>query len=702
MGGLFFKKDSLTKTCQCFIRYLIVLYAICLDSCDKKSNNNILFNADQLTKVNVEKVNLRSEASPGIFTITSPNAMLTFRPVQGVWDLNQFIFVDCKVENLSNNTQLVELLLNEDSWAMGGVYIGPGEKKIVRSVIMRQKFSQKQLSQFPGMNGLPDGSIKLWWQSYEPDSIKAISLFFPLSKSGDRIKVGSVFVTGKFKVLTDEEYQAFLPIIDKFGQYIHKDWPGKIKNIEDLFLCDKNEIDDLNANPGYAEMSIYGGWKNGPKLKATGHFRVEKYQRRWTFVDPEGYLFWSHGIDCVQMESATPVEGREKLFSYLPDSIGVFRDFISREKVGSTYTPEFTACTNTNMIKFVNFYGMNLKRKWGNDYQTKFVNRTLQRLKSWEINTIANWSSQAIYGQHQIPYFISVNTAQERMLNDPFDPNFKKAIEDQLIRFNRDALNDPWCIGIFVDNEIHWGNEQFLGSLVLTTNKYPFAKKSMVNYLKKKYKLLSALNQTWESDFKSWNELIENTELFTNAKDDIRLISGLVAKKYFRQCKNALKEVAPEKLYLGCRFDFHFYPEKDTLAREWVIPYAEKYADVVSFNRYNYSCNTMKPGETMDFPIIIGEFHVGALDRGLPHGGLRQTTNQKERAFIYKNFLLQAIKNPYVIGVGWFQYLDQPYTGRFDGENYQIGFLSVGDCPYEELIKSAREVGRSMYSLRFR
>ena len=83
----------------------------------------------------------------------------------------------------------------------------------------------------------------------------------------------------------------------------------------------------------------------------------------------------------------------------------------------------------------------------------------------------------------------------------------------------------------------------------------------MVNYLKKKYKLLPALNQTWESDFKSWDELIENTELFTNAKDDIRLISGLVAEKYFRQCKDALK-VAPEKLYLGCRFDFHFYPEK--------------------------------------------------------------------------------------------------------------------------------------------
>jgi hypothetical protein len=152
---------------------------------------------------------------------------------------------------------------------------------------------------------------------------------------------------------------------------------------------------------------------------------------------------------------------------------------------------------------------------------------------------------------------------------------------------------------------------------------------------------------------------------------------------------------------MGCRFDFHFYPDADNYSRDWIISHGGKYADIVSFNRYNYSCNTMKPVDGMDFPIILGEFHLGALDRGLPHSGLRQSTNQQERALVYKNFLMQAVNNPYIVGVGWFQYLDQPYTGRNDGENYQIGFITVGDYPNQEIVESARQVGLNMYKERY-
>ncbi|MEI3004161.1 MAG: hypothetical protein V8T87_06005 [Victivallales bacterium] len=40
--------------------------------------------------------------------------------------------------------------------------------------------------------------------------------------------------------------------------------------------------------------------KNGPKLKATGYFRVLRYQGKWWLVDPEGRLFWSTGIDVLR------------------------------------------------------------------------------------------------------------------------------------------------------------------------------------------------------------------------------------------------------------------------------------------------------------------------------------------------------------------------------------------------------------------
>lgn len=317
------------------------------------------------------------------------------------------------------------------------------------------------------------------------------------------------------------------------------------------------------------------------------------------------------------------------------------------------------------------------------------------------MNTIANWSDSSVYSKREIPYLISVNTAQSRMLTDVFDPAFQSLIENQLTASYSSSLDDPWCIGIFVDNEITWGNETTIGTNVMTTERYPFAKKFMIETLKKKYNNISVLNKAWGSSFSTWEALTKNNDQFAGAKEDLKIMSDFFADEYFSKCKTAIKQVAPNKLYLGCRFDFHFYPDEDNLSRDWVIAHGGKFADIVSFNRYNYSCNTMKPVDEMDFPIILGEFHVGALDRGLPHSGLRHAANQQERALIYKNFLLQAASNPYIVGVGWFQYLDQPYTGRNDGENYQIGFITVGDYPNHEIVESAREVGRNMYQLRF-
>jgi agarase len=49
------------------------------------------------------------------------------------------------------------------------------------------------------------------------------------------------------------------------------------------------------------------------------------------------------------------------------------------------------------------------------------------------------------------------------------------------------------------------------------------------------------------------------------------------------------------------------------------------------------------------------------------------------------------------VGVHWFQYIDEPLTGRFDGENYNIGFVDVTDTPYPELRDAARRVNNTIY-----
>lgn len=80
-------------------------------------------------------------------------------------------------------------------------------------------------------------------------------------------------------------------------------------------------------------------------------------------------------------------------------------------------------------------------------------------------------------------------------------------------------------------------------------------------------------------------------------------------------------------------------------------------------------------------PIIVGEFHFGVPGRGLA-AGLVQVCDQTERGIAYRSYVEQAAAFPAFIGASWFQWTDQPSTGRMDGENYNIGLVDVTDRTY--------------------
>ena len=104
----------------------------------------------------------------------------------------------------------------------------------------------------------------------------------------------------------------------------------------------------------------------------------------------------------------------------------------------------------------------------------------------------------------------------------------------------------------------------------------------------------------------------------------------------------------------------------------------------------------------MDRPSVLGEFHFGATDRGMVHGGIGTASDQEDRGKKYTAYMRSVIENPYLVGAHWFQYIDSPTTGRaIDGENYNSGFVSVTDTPYPELIEAAKKLNRGLYDIRF-
>ena len=63
----------------------------------------------------------------------------------------------------------------------------------------------------------------------------------------------------------------------------------------------------------------FGGWNEGPRFEATGHFRVQKVDGKWWFIDPMGHLFWSFGCTGIGYQPVRiAMPGKAHFYEGLP------------------------------------------------------------------------------------------------------------------------------------------------------------------------------------------------------------------------------------------------------------------------------------------------------------------------------------------------------------------------------------------------
>ena len=624
---------------------------------------------------------------------------------KGSWDLTPYLYVAMDVHNSSASEALVTCRLDGARWVDGGVAVPPGKSRTL-SVLLKRKTPPPYFeTYFPGMNGMPGGFVGIWEQ---PDLTKISMLLVALPEvSGKKtIEIGNIRAFGAYDTPSEQQLkESFFPFVDRFGQYRYAEYPGKAHANEDLTLQRSAEAADLSGQSGPADWDRFGGWAKGPQLKATGYFRAEKYEGKWWLVDPEGRLFWSHGTTCVRSGNGTAITGRERSFAELPAAGTAAADFYETgTRAARGYYRE-----HVPYMTFA-FDRANLLLKYGKEWRQSFADSAHERLRSWGMNTIANWSEEGIYLQRKTPYTATLHSGGRRIegsegtwgkFPDPFDPGFREALRKSLAAEKGKSAGDPWCIGYFVDNELSWGDEDALAKATLGSPSDQPAKKALQESLKVKYGNIGRLNAAWGTTYASWNALQDSRSVPPGkaAQGDLVQFNRHLAETYFRIICEAIKEAAPNNLYLGCRFDFHFYPAEQP-GNDWLVRTAGQYCDVISFNRYRFSAKDLVPPEGVDKPMMIGEFHFGALDRGLLHTGLRSVLDQNQRGEIYASYVRGALANPFMVGTHWFQYSDQPLTGRGDGENYQIGLIDVCDRPYAETIDACRGVGYKMYEYR--
>lgn len=547
-------------------------------------------------------------------------------------------------------------------------------------------------------------------------------------------------------------------LVDKFGQRAGMDYPLKISSEAELKKIAQEELAELATPADWPERGKFGGWKNGPKLAATGYFRTAKVDDKWALVDPQGYLFFSSGIANSRMANTstfTGIDYKDESVRYRDpndvtpeDSQKIAGDYSDAQKTAYVAYPmrrdmfQWLPDYDDPLAKHYgyrreshkgpvehgevySFYRANLERRYGETSPESYLDDwrevTLKRMQNWGFTSFGNWTDPTFYQDTQVPYFANgwiigdFKTLSSGFdiwgeLPDPFDPEFVRRALVTTKVIAEEIKNSPWCVGVFIDNEMSWGGDgapQRRYGVILNALSQPAkdspAKQHIVQILQDKYSDIAALNQAWQSDILSWQSLAEGV----NYKDkrafskpmikDLAWLLEVYAGEYFKVVKNAIKQVMPNHLYMGARFtNWGTSPE--------VREAAKKHVDVMSFNYYREGLDKQTWGylEGLDMPTIIGEFHIGSTDTGQPNPGIIHAPTQKERAVMYTNYMETARDNPYIVGAHWFQYIDSPITGRaHDGENYNVGFVTNTDIPYPHLIKAAKAFHSDLYQKRF-
>lgn len=400
---------------------------------------------------------------------------------------------------------------------------------------------------------------------------------------------------------------------------------------------------------GPVETNAYGGW-TARREKATRFFYVQKVSERWWFVDPEGCLFLSQGINMI-VEPANEQE--------MSDAFG------------------------------------------GRAGWAKAVGR---QLKNNSFNTAGGWSSGALAGSDSglvrtVTMHVMESFAKKMGLIESkqsmshfhedcipvFHPAFPAFCDDYCRRLD-DSRNDPWILGIFSDNELPLPVELLDRCLGIGDDK-------------------PALHPNREAAREWLKANVPGGATGAVTAEHRQKFVAFVADRYYSVMREAIRKHDPNHLYLGSRL---LALVGHIGKNEFFWRMIGKHLDVISINYYDVWGPDLDRIATWEGlagkPLMITEWYAKAQDvPGMANTGgagfLVRT--QDDRAKYYQHFVLRCLESKRIVGWHWFKYIDDPPSSK-RGDNAggaNKGFVDVNHVPYKILFKSAAEVQQEAYPL---
>jgi len=468
-------------------------------------------------------------------------------------------------------------------------------------------------------------------------------------------------------------------LVDEMGQKSICDWPGKTKSAAEMKERILAELASPAPVPADSSRSKWGGDLSRKLTEGTGWFTLEYADGRYWLADPDGYAFFSAGLDCVGIDGDCNLEGIRCLAGEIP--------------------PESRGWVREN---YFSWHRHNLWTVFGDDYYDRWQELTARRMVKWGFNTVACWSDIGFAEKYDIPHvtimhgYPKTETYIFRDFPDTLSPEFEKNADEwakQILR-HRDVHS---LIGYFLGNEPQWAfvNNLNIGARALECEQSSWCRRGLIEFMREKYGTVEELNRIWGSSYESFEDMDRpvSTLRFTDeAKAAMDEFSAVMIREYIRIPSEAIRKYDPHHLNLGIRYAW---------LSSKVLASGSEYTDVFSFNSY-----TMDPTDMIENfaslvgkPVMIGEFHFGALDRGMDATGIRGVTTQAERGAAYRYYLHKAASHPMCLGAHYFTLNDQAYLGRFDGENYQIGIIDTTQRPYEDFEAGIMQTHGEIYDV---
>jgi hypothetical protein len=474
-------------------------------------------------------------------------------------------------------------------------------------------------------------------------------------------------------------------LIDAFGQSTVHEWPAKTRSEEELVGRLRAQAVAAPAHRWPAAFSTWGGLA-ARTFEPGRFFRTHHDGTRWWLLDPDGHPFWSAGLDSVAVDTAAAYEGLESALAWMPPTDGPYAEIYGQRH---------------DRPPTINFLMANFIRAFGAGWRTQWNGIAMGELRRLGFNTVANWSDWKVASAARMPYVRPLEFAQRkapfvfRDLPDVFDPRF----EDDAARFGEqlaETRDDPAFIGYFLMNEPTWGfAAQTPAAGMLFNVPRCASRRALADSLAKKYGTARGLSDSW--GFETTLDAVGEGEwlqpLTPAAEADLADFSGAMAERFFRMLSDSCRRVDPNHLNLGIRYH--------TVPPAWALAGMRSF-DVFSMNCYESKVKAAEMEQAaslLKMPVLVGEWHFGALDAGLPGSGIGHVRTQADRGRAYRVYLEDAAAKPWCVGVHYFILYDQSALGRFDGECYNIGFLDVCNRPYDALCAAARASHERMYDV---